>query len=202
MSTPAPGVSRRTLARGAAWSVPAVAVAAAAPAYAASGAIEISTVYTSCKHSGEGNNDYPKAYHIQFVIANPSSAPVTFTLPGLVLLDLDDSASSNPACVPGSGDSTAGQSLTVTVPANTAGYHVVVHYYSNNSANVLISFSYSHTSPAGPVTQSFNYQLSGDPCKPKGIDNDHSWSLTPGGLNPGSATNPVCIPTPGGACPS
>ena len=33
------GVTRRTLAKGAAWSVPAVAVAAAAPAYAAAAAI-------------------------------------------------------------------------------------------------------------------------------------------------------------------
>ena len=49
---PKPGVSRRTVAKAMAWSVPAVALAVPAPAYAASGAPPGVAVGTACKLPG------------------------------------------------------------------------------------------------------------------------------------------------------
>ena len=52
-------VSRRTLARGAAWTVPMVAVAVAAPAYAASQVTKpVANAGTSCKCPGSGGNNF------------------------------------------------------------------------------------------------------------------------------------------------
>lgn len=197
-------ISRRTLTKGAAWAVPALPIVAAAPAMAASQPpIEITSVSRSCKHSGLGNNDYPKGYHIEFIFRNTSLDPVTFTLPGLVSLD-DSAGSSQTNCVPGgSADPTPGQVLTVTVPANTAAYYVVVHYYSNTSANVTITFDYSYVGGVGVSgTEEFTSALSGDVCDstPIGISDQHLCTTAAGGAD-GTATDPVCIPMPAGACP-
>ncbi len=51
-------VSRRSVARGAAWSVPVLAVAVAAPAYAASAGAPPSALSKSCKCAGSGPNNY------------------------------------------------------------------------------------------------------------------------------------------------
>ena len=51
-------VSRRTVARGAVWSVPAVAVAVAAPAFAASTTNPVVTAGASCKCPGSGGNNF------------------------------------------------------------------------------------------------------------------------------------------------
>jgi uncharacterized Zn-binding protein involved in type VI secretion len=51
-------VSRRTVTRGAAWSVPAVAVAVAAPAFAASNTNPVVTAGASCKCPGSGGNNF------------------------------------------------------------------------------------------------------------------------------------------------
>ncbi len=71
------GLSRRAVAKGAAWSVPAVvAVGAAAPAYAISGPKPTFTYKGACKFPGEGNGPkqcggrVQKGYGIQFTIKN------------------------------------------------------------------------------------------------------------------------------------
>ena len=53
-------LSRRTIARGTAWAVPVVAVAAAAPAYAASGVCVPNITFSaaSCKCPGNGQNNF------------------------------------------------------------------------------------------------------------------------------------------------
>src|SRR4051794_14908822 len=71
-NTPAPmqtsggtKISRRTVARGVAWSAPIAAVAYAAPAFAASPPPVVGgQCGTACKHPGAGQND--KAYHFTF----------------------------------------------------------------------------------------------------------------------------------------
>ena len=62
-------VSRRTVARGAAWSVPIAAVSVAAPAFAASYRAPGSSANVACKCPGGGS---PYTYNLQ----------VTFTTPG------------------------------------------------------------------------------------------------------------------------
>lgn len=63
------GISRRTLAKGVAWSVPAVAVAAAAPAYAASDG-PIALTGMACKLPGASSNPYKQGYIFEALITN------------------------------------------------------------------------------------------------------------------------------------
>lgn len=84
------GISRRTLAKGAAWSVPAVAVAAAAPAYAVSTFITVTQAGGACKQPGDScykDFGYRKGYLQTFEICNRSNVisgkvtlPATATL--------------------------------------------------------------------------------------------------------------------------
>ncbi len=65
------GVSRRTLAKGVGWSVPAIMVAAAAPAYAISSLPPTMTYKEACKWPGSsctGTTD--KSYAVTFTVVN------------------------------------------------------------------------------------------------------------------------------------
>lgn len=67
------GLSRRAVAKGAAWSVPAVvAVGAAAPAYAISGPRPTVTFVSACKFPGKNNcnGKVEKAYGVTFKVKN------------------------------------------------------------------------------------------------------------------------------------
>lgn len=197
-------VSRRTVAKGIAWTVPAVVAAGAVPAFAVSQPpVVISGIGLSCKHSGTGNNDFPKGYHIRFVFRNTSTESVTFTLPGIASLP-GGPGSSQTNCVPnGNNPVLVGGELTVTVPANSPAYHVVIHYYSNNSANGAISFPYSWVGddPNNPSATSgsttFNGSLSGDVCDstPIGISDQHAC-----GGGSGTIADPLCIASPNETC--
>lgn len=72
-----PGLSRRTLAKGAAWAAPAVALASAAPALATSGPTPSISFGTACKAPGASCNGFPKGYIVlNTKICNTSSLPV------------------------------------------------------------------------------------------------------------------------------
>lgn len=65
------GVSRRTLVKGAAWAVPAVPIAVATPAYAASvTCLEISLA--ACREPGLSNPNEPMAYQFKFCNTCPN----------------------------------------------------------------------------------------------------------------------------------
>ncbi|MCT1458287.1 hypothetical protein M3G03_01795 [Aestuariimicrobium sp. p3-SID1156] len=87
MSNTTSGLSRRTLAKGAAWSVPVVAVAGAAPAYASSPTkpvIEVSVVPGS-GYKQPGNKCKPifKGYRVSFNLKNTGNTQATLTLTGV-----------------------------------------------------------------------------------------------------------------------
>jgi hypothetical protein len=71
----APQVSRRTVARGAAWSVPLVAVGVAAPAFAASGSTVNVTSLTVCQCVGQGT----KKYALTVTFSNSTASSVNLT---------------------------------------------------------------------------------------------------------------------------
>ena len=86
LDPPRPGrVSRRTVAKGMAWSVPAVAVASAAPVFAASGAPPTPAVGEACKLPGNSAQgcadvfaglpglDPSKAFAIPLLVTNNTS---------------------------------------------------------------------------------------------------------------------------------
>ena len=78
-----PGVSRRTVAKAMAWSVPAVALAVPTPAYAASpGVIELSGL--GCKLPGNSQGPF-KGYAFRATISNTTNAQVTVTITDMVL---------------------------------------------------------------------------------------------------------------------
>ena len=89
MSETRPGISRRTLVKGTAWAVPAVAVASAAPAMAASGTVTFNNLSSACKLPGgscEGQTGVKKGYVVAMqvcntVTGNPGNVTVTFTEP-------------------------------------------------------------------------------------------------------------------------
>ena len=73
---PPSGVSRRSVAKGLAWSVPAVAVASAAPAFAASGSGPVPTFISACKYPGGSCSSRPKGYSLFFRIDNPTDKTI------------------------------------------------------------------------------------------------------------------------------
>ena len=72
------GITRRTVARGLAWSVPAVAVATSAPAYAVVSECvpEISHGDDACKCPGQSSDGDPFGYYLQFCL-NDTNCPVS-----------------------------------------------------------------------------------------------------------------------------
>ena len=73
------GISRRTVAKAMAWSVPVVAVAAAVPAYAASGAKPIITPGPACKLPGQSCQTLPGfGYVVQSTVQNPDTTKSIF----------------------------------------------------------------------------------------------------------------------------
>lgn len=78
-----PGISRRTVAKAAAWSVPVVALAVSTPAYAASPGI-ITLTGKGCKLPG-GSNDIFKGYAFEAVIENTFNVPITITITDVTL---------------------------------------------------------------------------------------------------------------------
>ncbi|MBS1673012.1 MAG: hypothetical protein JSS74_03510 [Actinobacteria bacterium] len=79
-------ISRRTLVKGAAWSVPLVAVASMAPFAAASGESETPTFNNGlgCASTGTGSGclNTEKTPQIPFAIKNTSSGPLVFQVTG------------------------------------------------------------------------------------------------------------------------
>lgn len=68
------GVSRRALAHGAAWSVPVVAMASAAPATASSpGSPPTFGFIDACKSPGNSCPAFPKGYDFRFTVCNPNA---------------------------------------------------------------------------------------------------------------------------------
>jgi hypothetical protein len=128
-------VSRRAVTRGAAWTVPLVAVAVAAPAFAASGSLGVGTFTTSCKCMG------PMGFFRLSVSFNNTTG-TTYTINGTALTS-----------------STAGGTVTF-VPQSVSvapGTQVVVFEFKRTGPNppggLQISLTYNTTPTTGsPVT--------------------------------------------------
>lgn len=80
------GISRRTVAKAMAWSVPAIAIAAPAPAFASSDLVTISPG-VGCKAPGQGQNcaAWDKGYILSFVVNNEHDHAITLTFSDLVV---------------------------------------------------------------------------------------------------------------------
>ncbi len=97
-----PQIPRRTIAKGAAWSVPVVAVGAASPAYAASGPPPTVLVGVACKIPGESQSrcppeiaqgilagDFSKAFAIPLQVTNTTDKPIVLK-PSITITNVRD----------------------------------------------------------------------------------------------------------------
>ncbi len=179
-------ISRRTVARGAAWTAPIAVMAYAAPAFAASAPPVLATQCgDACKHPGNGGND--KTYHFTFCFTSGSTA-IDNNQVTLGLLDIGSEAH----------QAFAGANNTViTVPANTTQCYWIdaPGFSANPTTGVTLAFSYSI---GGVVTQGCaQAQVTGDTCQgaKHPLDPD-SW---PHASGPVTAAQ-QCTPTASTAC--
>lgn len=157
-------LSRRALLQTAAWTVPAVAVAAAAPMASASGEeppIDPSyTPGTFCKHPGN-----PKYYHAVFCFKNTTAEDITITLGSMVVNGIARQAnfSHNDTATP-----------TYTIPANTElCLYVDAGLYddsANGEATVFFTYPYGGMTNEGQVSTSGTNNL--PPCSNIGQPTD------------------------------
>ncbi len=119
------GISRRTVTRGMAWSVPVVAVATATPAFAGTVSGDVTLVYgggckvpgNSCKEPEPGT--WRKGYAFKFLAtSNLGCATEVF---------IDDITTTGPEL------SFEG---SISVPANATSFAILANFLSDNSANL------------------------------------------------------------------
>jgi hypothetical protein len=84
---PRPAVSRRAVAKGVAWSVPAVTIASAAPALAASGERPAGEAGAGCKLSGSSCSDvFVKGYVFEVTLTNSTGETIfLYNEPGFLI---------------------------------------------------------------------------------------------------------------------
>jgi hypothetical protein len=83
LEEPKPGISRRTVAKAAAWSVPAIALAVSTPAYAASPGF-ITLTGDGCKLPGQATDIF-KGYAFEASISNTTNAGVSIAITDITL---------------------------------------------------------------------------------------------------------------------
>ena len=149
-------VSRRSLTRGAAWTVPVVAVSVAAPAFAASLRYSVVTdPAKSCKCPGGGS---PFTYNLNLAITTPG--PDSYTL-AITDFKVDGAALVAPSVFLGP--------TTLVLPGGE-GNPVLVRFRSSNSNSThTITFTFTPTNTStGVVGSPTNVTLTEvkfDPCK-------------------------------------
>ncbi|MCD2441020.1 hypothetical protein LQ757_01905 [Agromyces sp. SYSU K20354] len=157
-----PGVSRRTVAKAMAWSVPAVALAVPAPAYAASPGV-VTLTGAGCKLPG-GSNDTYKGYAFRAVLSNTTNAPVTVTITDM---DLGASDLGNVAIVNLSPCALLGTN-TFIIPANTTLSNVA--FVTQNAANsengtLLVTFTVEGVPDQATATAAGLPPIQGAQCR-------------------------------------
>lgn len=145
-------VSRRTVAKGAAWAAPVILGGAAAPAYASSGGPPTVSIGGACKAPGASCAPFVKGYVVTMTITNTSHrdvwlyVPPTITATGTSLSLGYAGYKSGGALETGNIMIPAGGSVTVEL--NTT---------SNNSANqafdLTLSFAWGHTADPADDTE-------------------------------------------------
>ena len=156
----APQVSRRSVARGAAWSVPLVAVGVAAPAFAASQGLGPTVTAMSGCRCGVGGGPV-KPYRFDVTFNNATTSTFAITAPDVVLV----------------GDFATGEQLQTTTPAQTNEIppgSKTLHYTFNRGGNPsadLVTFNYVWTNTTtnlatpGTITLSVNWSLCTNTCQ-------------------------------------
>ncbi|MEO5746847.1 MAG: hypothetical protein ABIQ61_02695 [Ornithinibacter sp.] len=145
-STAPQGLTRRTVAKGAAWAVPVIAVVTPTHAMAASNGV-VSFTGKNCKLPGSSSVYNNGAVYLA-TISNTTNAAITITIVDFTrgaetttivgVVKLSTQPSGDLCCV----DLTAGADDTFTVAANSTGTYAIITKDFGNSANNSVSLRY------------------------------------------------------------
>lgn len=134
-------ISRRTVAKGAAWTAPVILGGVAAPAYAASGSTPIITAGPACKLPGQSCSPFSKGYIFLAKVENTSDKDIYLYAPATVtpIGDVDFTLNYNGAAV---GSTTYGPGDTITIPAGQT-VILTLNTTRSDSGNLVFSFTIS-----------------------------------------------------------
>lgn len=132
------GISRRTLMKGAAWAVPAIALVSAAPAFAASGGGSLSLSGGACKLPGNSNAAYKDGYVFKLSAENTTKAEITVTVTSVTLGGV---RLSSPVVL--NLDPCDNLGTSFQVPANSSLPELAIIATNSNSANDTLVVSYT-----------------------------------------------------------
>jgi hypothetical protein len=149
------GISRRTVTKAMAWTVPVLAVSAAVPAYASS-QINFSLNGAGCKLPGNSNSTY-KGYAFKLSITNTSTVTVTIQILSITLnsVSLGDSAIVNLAngnldanpFVLTPGQSVPNGALLTEGAGNSSNGTLTITYTLNNGTPIVVTASVNAAPP-------------------------------------------------------
>lgn len=134
-------VSRRRVVIGTAWTVPAISVASAAPAFAASPGV-VTAVGSACKNSAGGND---KTYQFDIEFTNTYNCRTTVTVTEIVL----EPNNGSPVTFPN-------DNLTFDVAAHSTVTKTFVSNVTQSAANGTLRVSYTYTDCQGNVLEFTN----------------------------------------------
>lgn len=133
-SSTTPTLSRRTIAKGAAWALPVMAFAGAAPAFATSPVVS-GSIQSACKYPGSSTSTElcTKSYRGNGTLTNSSNQTLSVTLRATLDLDIDTIhmvvVDNNTVYSSGTGQ----QNVTISLPPGT--HQVSVIGSNSNSGN-------------------------------------------------------------------
>ena len=144
LEEPKPGISRRTVAKGMAWSVPAIALAVSTPAYAASPGI-ITLTGDGCKLPGASQGDVFKGYAFRATLTNTTNADIEVTI---VDITLDGEDLGGVTVVGLTPCDNLGNPFTVPADTTSMDVAILTEDFTNSSTGLIVV---SYTVDGGPV---------------------------------------------------
>lgn len=187
------GINRRTVMKGAAWTVPVIMVASAAPAMASSPPVIIDFGSSgACKIPGEsyGGLCYNKGYVLWANFVNDSAIDYYISVTGMVVGGVTQ-------CIVGISDPLAAAPCPPTnlscvlVPANSSKVYGVFSNAASDSANTDVTVSIAWWTTAGCAGPA-----SGTATLPTGFLSGNPWT----GVNPGGQPTGSCVFPAGMSC--
>ena len=162
LEEPKSGISRRTVAKGMAWSVPAIALAVPTPAYAASpGVITLSGL--GCKLPGNSAPQF-KGYAFRATISNTTNSAVTVTITDM---DLGTSDLGNVTIVDLDTCTVLGTN-TFNIPANTTFQNVALvtqNAATSEQGTLVVQYTVSGVPDTATATATGLPPIQGDTCE-------------------------------------
>lgn len=159
-------ITRRTVTRGIAWSTPVVAVASAAPAFAASPVCTpIITIdqQASCRCPGQSVGSQEFTYFLKFCVVDNSACPVPpGTDPAFVITKVEQHGNKILSFDPNDCFSAGGTGTTPAVPGGTLGGCTDILRFEGGSSGIKLFVSFTVGGvPFGPVELSAPVNCSG-----------------------------------------